>query len=143
MKDPYWLGLRHVALKVRNLDACRRFYTDFMGFEVEWEPDEDNVYLTTGQDNLALHRDDTLPAPAEGVSAGALDHFGFVLTDIDAVDGWAQRAEEFGVEIVQDIKTHRDGARSFYFRDPDGNLIQILYHPPLSHLPGGRGDNQG
>jgi len=29
-------------------------------------------------------------------------------------------------------KTHRDGARSFYFRDPDGVLIQLLYHPPIS-----------
>jgi hypothetical protein len=30
------------------------------------------------------------------------------------------------------VKTHRDGARSFYFRDPDGLLIQLLYHPPIS-----------
>ena len=27
-----------------------------LGFAVEWEPDPDNVYLTSGCDNLALHR---------------------------------------------------------------------------------------
>jgi catechol 2,3-dioxygenase-like lactoylglutathione lyase family enzyme len=34
--------------------------------------------------------------------------------------------------LVQPVKTHRDGARSFYFKDPDGVLIQLLYHPPIS-----------
>ena len=27
-----------------------------MGMQVEWRPDPDNVYLTSGNDNLALHR---------------------------------------------------------------------------------------
>ena len=34
----------------------KRFYVDVLGFAVEWEPDPDNVYLTSGRDNLALHR---------------------------------------------------------------------------------------
>ena len=34
----------------------RRFYVDLLGFEIEWEPDADNVYLSSGHDNLALHR---------------------------------------------------------------------------------------
>jgi hypothetical protein len=37
---------------------------------VVWEPDPDNVYLSSGTDNLALHR-----APA-GTTSGALDHLG-------------------------------------------------------------------
>ena len=34
----------------------KAFYVDVLGFRVEWEPDPDNVYLTSGVDNLALHR---------------------------------------------------------------------------------------
>ena len=34
----------------------KRFYTDLLGFAVEWEPDPDNIYLSSGIDNLALHR---------------------------------------------------------------------------------------
>jgi catechol 2,3-dioxygenase-like lactoylglutathione lyase family enzyme len=29
-------------------------------------------------------------------------------------------------------RTHRDGARSCYVSDPDGNKIQIIHHPPIS-----------
>ncbi|HEX7028333.1 MAG TPA: VOC family protein, partial [Gammaproteobacteria bacterium] len=25
-----------------------------------------------------------------------------------------------------------DGARSFYIKDPDGNIVQLIYHPPIS-----------
>ena len=30
-------------------------------------------------------------------------------------------------------KTHRDGARSFYCADPDGNVVQMIFHPPISN----------
>jgi hypothetical protein len=34
-------------------------------------------------------------------------------------------------------RTHRDGARSFYCEDPAGNVVQIIFHPPIS--AGGEG----
>ena len=52
---PPHLGLHHVALTVQNLSAARHFYVELLGFEVEWEPDADNIYLSSGSDNLALH----------------------------------------------------------------------------------------
>ena len=51
-------GMRHVALYVRDLKACLQFYTELMGMEIEWEPDDQNIYLTSGSDNLALHQAD-------------------------------------------------------------------------------------
>ena len=56
LQRPSHAGLRHLALNVRHLDAMKRFYVDLLGFAVEWEPDADNVYLSSGIDNLALHR---------------------------------------------------------------------------------------
>src|SRR6266850_2998003 len=56
LQRPSHAGLRHLALGVRQLEAMKRFYVDVLGFQVEWEPDADNVYLSSGIDNLALHR---------------------------------------------------------------------------------------
>jgi catechol 2,3-dioxygenase-like lactoylglutathione lyase family enzyme len=197
MDRPPHAGLRHLALNVRSLDDMKRFYVDLLGFTIEWEPDPDNVYLSSGIDNLALHRsadasrsdmtdasrsgvadasrlrspesDASSPPPpagiderqasarsrrsssqsnrteadgevrhsAEGataarVSNSALDHLGLIVRSADDVDRWAAFLEGHGVVIDARPRTHRDGARSCYFRDPDGNHVQIIHHPPIS-----------
>ncbi len=137
MDRPAHAGLRHLALNVRDLAAMKRFYVDLLGFAVEWEPDPDNVYLSSGIDNLALHRSDgghAGPPPHAGADprAGALDHLGLIVRRADDVDAWAAFLESRGVALKAKPKTHRDGARSLYFLDPDGNSIQIIHHPPIS-----------
>ena len=131
MDRPSHSGLRHLALNARHLDEMKRFYVDLLGFVVEWEPDPDNVYLTSGADNLALHRAAATGDGASG-SAQALDHLGLIVRSADDVDAWADFLARHGVTIDAKPRTHRDGARSGYFRDPDGNRIQIIHHPPIS-----------
>ena len=120
-------GLRHVALNVKNLEATERFYVYLMGMQVEWRPDADNVYLTSGSDNLALHR-----AVGTAECPQSLDHIGFIVTDPESVDAWYTYLKSNKVTIKAEPKTHRDGARSFYCLDPDGVKVQIIYHPPLA-----------
>ncbi len=123
---PPHAGLRHLALNVLRMEEMTRFYTDVLGFAVEWAPDPDNIYLSSGIDNLALHR-------AEGVADhGALDHLGLIVREAGDVDRWAGFLEARGVTLDAAPRTHRDGARSCYFRDPDGNAVQIIHHPPIS-----------
>ena len=51
------------------------------------------------------------------------------IADVEAGYAWAKSV---GVEIVHELKHHRDGSVSFYIRDPDGNVIQALYEPTIS-----------
>jgi catechol 2,3-dioxygenase-like lactoylglutathione lyase family enzyme len=135
MQPPTHAGLRHLALNVRHLDDMKRFYSDLLGFAVEWQPDADNIYLSSGVDNLALHRSTPLSADASTsltASHSTLDHFGLIVREADDVDRWAAFLESRGVTIDAKPRTHRDGARSCYFKDPDGNTVQIIHHPPIS-----------
>ena len=126
---PLILGLRHLALSVRDVQKSVDFYCSVLGMKVEWKPDPDNVYLTSGSDNLAIHK---LPEDQFPGGVQHLNHIGFVVMRPEDVDEFAERVQSAGIKLEQPVKTHRDGARSFYFRDPDGILIQLLYHPPIS-----------
>jgi catechol 2,3-dioxygenase-like lactoylglutathione lyase family enzyme len=95
---------------------------------VLWRPDEQNVYLTNGADNLALHQ----TSAGEGAARESLDHIGFAVEEADAVDVWHEFLLTHGVSIVAPPRTHRDGTGSLYCKDPDGNTVQLLYEPRLA-----------
>jgi len=125
------MGMRHVALFVQDIEACLHFYIEVLGMQLEWQPDPDNFYLTSGVDNLALHRVTESEKPT---GPQRLDHIGFVMRSPDDVDAWHAHFVEHGVKILQLPKTHRDGARSFYCTDPAGTMVQMIYHPPISGI---------
>jgi catechol 2,3-dioxygenase-like lactoylglutathione lyase family enzyme len=139
MTTPSHSGLRHLALRVTDLRRSRAFYERFLGMKVIWEPDEENVYFSSGNDNLALHQIHSTEREAYRAGPGQLlDHFGVILDSPRAVDEMfvdVQRdAVQYGATIAKPPKQHRDGSYSFYFTDPDGNLIQALYEPTISNL---------
>ncbi len=125
---PALLGIRHVALFMGDLEAAERFWVDVMGYEVEWRPDADNVYLRGGSDNLALHR----AAPTASGAPGALDHIGLAVPAAADVDAWAAHLTSRGVTLKAEPKTHRDGSRSLYFEAPENLLVQIIHHLPMT-----------
>lgn len=124
------LGLRHVALRVKNAQTSKAFYQNYLNMDLEWEPDARNVYLTSaGFDNLALHEEENFSLSPTGQ---ALDHIGFMLKSASDVDAFYVRAQALHITIAREIKLHRDGAYSFYLKDPDGYVVQMIYHPGIS-----------
>jgi len=125
-------GMRHIALKVGDATRAKEFYQNILGMDVVWEPDPQNVYLSSGCDNIAIH--EVTERFAKGAEEKQLDHFGFIVDSVERVKELEAEFISRGVKIVQPFKIHRDGSASFYCADPDGTVIQLLYEPTLSSL---------
>ncbi|KJY76734.1 glyoxalase [Vibrio coralliilyticus] len=122
-------GMRHIALVVQKFEECEVFYTDIMGMTVLRRASDNLVYLTNGCDNLSLGR-----AHSQRVcSPISVDHFGFIVRSKDELHHWYEFMQEKGVTLLDAPHDHSDGARSFHCRDPEGHVIQPLYHPEISH----------
>jgi catechol 2,3-dioxygenase-like lactoylglutathione lyase family enzyme len=118
-------GMSHVALRVADVAQSRKFYTEVFGMKVVWQPDEDNAYLSTGLDNLALHHE----AGAGPAERGVLDHIGFFVAELKQLEDSFAWVRERGLRIVKPLRQHRDGTWSFYIQDPDGVVIQLIHDP--------------
>jgi catechol 2,3-dioxygenase-like lactoylglutathione lyase family enzyme len=121
--SPPALGLRHAALRVRDLAAAEAFFTGPLGYRVAWRPDPDNVYLVRAGDNLALHRAARVEGP------GALDHLGILVPRPEDVDAWERHLEACGARIAARPRDHRDGTRSLYVEGPEGIVVQVIWWP--------------
>ncbi len=122
-------GMRHVALRVADVERSKNFYMEVFGMRVVWQPDPDNAYLSSGSDNLALHREPAIDcAPT---SAGVLDHIGFFVEELKQLEQNFAWARQRGLEIVSPLQQHRDGTHSFYIKDPDGVVVQLIHDPSL------------
>lgn len=120
---------------VDDLPASRRFYRDVLGLRPHGGPSERGaLFRLPGDQVLGLvnrkdaRRPNTTPSgvvpaciPEGGASAGAGAHLAFAVSDLDP---WRDRLAEAGVPILEEVAWER-GGRSLYFRDPDGNLLEV------------------
>ncbi|MBT4963761.1 MAG: VOC family protein [Francisellaceae bacterium] len=123
---PKTLGLRHIALRVNNIEACVDFYTQVLGMKLEYKT-EGYAYLTTGDDNISLHEDGTI----QFSSPQRLEHFGFSCSCPGDVDEWFSHCKKNNANIQGPPNTFGVGTRGFSVFDPSGNEVEFTYHPPM------------
>jgi catechol 2,3-dioxygenase-like lactoylglutathione lyase family enzyme len=113
------------VLYVDDLDAAERFYGQVLGLELDSRQDGVFVFFRCGAGMLLLFEPQAAArgrsVPAHGAKGPG--HVCFAVPE-DALDAWQARLKAAGVAIEQEATWPR-GGRSFYFRDPAGNSLEL------------------
>jgi len=119
-------GLDYTVIYVRDMDAMRIFYGEIMDFPLERMLGEDWVEYRVGSNILALaHPRVTAAAKDAPVPAGAAAlQLAFRVSPGD-VDRCADELKAHEVEITGSPTDQPWGHRTLFFRDPDGNVLEI------------------
>lgn len=124
-------GLSELVLIVGDVPKASRFYQDVVGLELEHETDDEWAWFWAGQpgdpQRIALHRGTLLfeehsPFP-EGHRFGTV-HFAFEVAR-EELDGAVERVRSAGVDVYGPVELDWMNARSYYFYDPAGNLLEF------------------
>ena len=119
----------HFVLKVDDIEESCDFYRRVLGMEVI-RFGEGRTALRFGDHKINLHPRENGPGlVARAPSIGGGD---FCLITDTPMDEVVRQLGAEGVEIIQGPDT-RSGAlgpiTSVYFRDPDGNLVEVSNYP--------------
>lgn len=125
---PIW-GVRHVAIRVRDVEAARKWYGEVLGMTVEDEFPGRALFVRFGpyyHHDLAIFQADEGAPPPPQNSVG-LAHIALLVDSLDGVKQWYHHLKSHGVEVRS---SDHGVTRSIYFNDPDGNPFEIYCDNP-------------
>ena len=120
----------YTRLNVANYQACKQFYSDVLGFEVVFADEKDEyAELATGQTLITIFNRQKLGTFVDTSETVSYDpnYAGVVLSfQVACLDEAVSHLKAKGVEMVKESMNYpRWGFISAFFRDPDGNLIEL------------------
>ena len=124
-------GINHVGLRVRDMDISREFYGQ-LGFEFIMGPVGPEPVAIVEHPcgvNINFILNASKDAPANNILMEAeLKYPGYthIALEISDYPSMIARIEALGIPITE--KVEFEGARFFFVRDPDGNVIE--FHQP-------------
>jgi catechol 2,3-dioxygenase-like lactoylglutathione lyase family enzyme len=127
--------LDHVVLRVRDLQAMLRFYTEVLGCTLERVQEELGLYqVRAGASLIDLVTIDGKLGRAGGAAPGPegrnLDHFCLRIEpfDGDSLRAWLSSHGASPGEVMQRFGAEGEGP-SVYLSDPEGNVIELKGPP--------------
>ena len=148
MSTPASAQLHHLALTVTDVDTSVRWYEEVFDIRFRMDvPHTGGVGKLLADDShqlvIVLHRHDTNDGSLFGEANTGLDHAGFIVPDVGALQAWQDHLESNGVvraDVADKPLTQSPIADEPYgsilvFRDPD-NIQLELFAPPAARLVG-------
>ncbi len=118
-------GVLETVLYFTDADRTERFYSDILGMRLLVKDKEGrNLFFRAGRSVFLLFDASVTEQGGSLPPHGARGrmHTCFVVSE-EAYESWKAYLRGQGIEILQEVPWPR--GLSFYFRDPDGNLLEI------------------
>jgi catechol 2,3-dioxygenase-like lactoylglutathione lyase family enzyme len=118
-------AIDYTVIFARDMAAMRRFYEDVLAFPVRRTLGQDWIELEVGENTLALARPTLTAADAPAPHGSASLQLAFKVS-VAEVDQCADELARQGVALLSPPTDQVWGHRTLFFRDPDGNLLEIF-----------------
>ncbi len=117
-------AIDYTVIFVRDMAAMRRFYEDVLCFPLSRELSAGWIEYRIGGNTLALARPSRTAADAPTPAGSASLQLAFRVSPRE-VDECADELLRHGVALVAPPTDQPFGHRTLFFRDPDGNLLEV------------------
>lgn len=121
-------GIEHVAICARDSKALADWYVKTFDFVLIFENGAGAYFIQTKDGSvLEIMRFSSGVQPKD-TSAIGLRHIAFSVSKED-FDIEVERVRKMNLPIEAEVSESSDGIKTFFFRDPEGNLLHFIYRP--------------
>jgi catechol 2,3-dioxygenase-like lactoylglutathione lyase family enzyme len=118
-------AIDYTVIFVRDMPVMRRFYEDILGFPLLRELSSSWIEYRVGDNTLALAKPGLTAADAPTPHGSASLQLAFKVSASE-VDACADELVRQGVDLLSAPTDQAFGHRTLFFRDPDGNLLEVF-----------------
>ncbi len=121
-----FLKIKETCLYINDLEGARAFYHGLLGLpEIDYQPGK-HLFMRVGTSVLLCFNPDDSRQKASPPAhyGGGNQHVAFEVSTAD-YERVRKEMENLGITIT-DTMTWKSGAQSFYFEDPEGNVLEIV-----------------
>ena len=118
-------AIDYTVIFVRDMGAMRRFYEDILALSRVRELSPGWIEYRVGNNTLALARPGLTAADAPTPNRSASLQLAFKVSAPE-VDQCADELVRHGIDLLSPPTDQTFGHRTLFFRDPDGNLLEIF-----------------
>ena len=118
-------AIDYTVIFARDMAAMRRFYEDVLGFPLLRELSPGWIEYRVGENTLALARPSRTSGDAPTPDGSAALQLAFKVSQPE-VDECADELVRRGVVLLSPPTDQVFGHRTLFFRDPDGNLLEVF-----------------
>jgi catechol 2,3-dioxygenase-like lactoylglutathione lyase family enzyme len=118
-------AIDYTVIFVRDMTAMRRFYEEILCFPLLRELSPGWIEYRVGDNTLALARPSLTASDVPTPNTSASLQLAFKVSPAE-VDQCADELVRQGVNLLSPPTDRSFGHRTLFFRDPDGNLLEVF-----------------
>ena len=118
-------AIDYTVIFVRDMPSMRRFYENVLGFPLRRELSPTWIEYQVGENTLALARPRLTATDAPIPNGSASLQLAFKVSASE-VDQCADELLRQDIQLLSPPTNQSFGHRTLFFRDPDGNLLEVF-----------------
>ena len=121
-------GIEHVAIFAKDTKALSDWYVNMFNLKIVYDNGKGTYFAAFESGDMIEFCMQTEENPVSGDKVGGIRHLALATTD-DGFDKMVEKLKSDGVEIVTDVAVSPKGIKTFFFKDPEGNISHLIYRP--------------
>lgn len=121
------MGIEHLGLFSKDSEALKNWYIKLFGWSEVYTNEEKKTYFLKADDGVMIEfcltekGGEDFDKDTEGLRHIAIS--------VDNFEEAVSKVKNIDAEIVADASVNAKGIGTMFFKDPDGNILHLIYRP--------------